>query len=210
MNLLRYPRLDLPVYPEDEVAYTTSDIRKAARLGVGRVVRRACLRYEGPERDLKTILDLGDRVLINVCEQMYIDKADYTWGLAPLSKDNLARLRAHVDPETYDSSLSSYRGTADSSLIPKGYGLVASVEVVPDAEPLDYFQQERAVVNWNPSGIFVEEGGYRVTNEDLRRAEQFVSDPTKLEQGGSGIVLIDPEPRLRLTPVPAEYASVVQ
>ena len=204
MNLLRYPGLDLPIYPEDEVAYTPSDIRKAAQSGVGRIVRRACLRYEGPERDLKTLLALGDRVLTNVCAQMHIDEAGHEWGLAPLSDANRARLRAHVDPETYDSGITSYKGSLDDSLIPRGYGLVASVDVVAGAEPLDHFQRERAVVGWNPSGIWVESGGYRVTNEDLRRAEQFVSDPTRLEQGGSGIVLIDPEPRLRLTPVPTE------
>jgi hypothetical protein len=198
MNLLRYPELDLPIYPEDEVAYTTHEISEAARSGGDTILRRACLRYEGPERNLKTLLDLGDRVLTNVCTTMNIDQAGHTWGLAPLSDANRNRLRAHVDPETYDNSITSYKNNLGDPLIPKGYGLVALASVIQRAQPLDYFQRERAVEGWNPSGIFVEENGYRVYNEDLRRAEQFVSDPQRVQQGESGIVLIDPEPRLRL------------
>lgn len=199
MNLLRYSKLDMPVYPEDEVAYTTGDILDAVRSSAGStILRRACLRYEGPETDLKTVLDLGDRVLDTVCEMMLIDKVGYSWGLAPLSEANRARLRNRSDPNTYDSSITSYKGTQESSLIPTGYGLVAVVGVVANAEPLDYYQRERAVVNWNPSGIGVNVDEYWVTNEDLRRDEQFISDPARREQGTAGIVLVDPEPRLRI------------
>ena len=199
MNLLRNPRFDLPVYSEDEVAWMPGDIRDAAQSGEESFVRRACLRYEGPDTNLQTVLALGDRVLSTVCETMFIDQVSHSWGLAPLSEINRHRLRVNVDPNTYDSSLTSY-DESRSSLIPAGYGLVAFVNVVTDARALNYDQQER-VIDWNPSGIGVRIDGYRVSNEDLGREAQFISDPAKLELGGSGIVLVDVEPRLRLTPV---------
>lgn len=202
MNLLRFSRLDLPVYAEDEVAWTTSDIQNAARLGLDSFVRRACLRYEGPGRDLKSILALGDCVLTNVCERMHIDKISYSYGLAPLSEGNRARLRARADPTTYDSSLSSYKDE-NISLIPAGYGLVAAVDVVANAEPLSHAQRERAVVHWNPCTIGIKVDGYWVTNDDLCRADQFVSDPIRVARGHSGIVLVDPEHRLSLTREPS-------
>lgn len=71
--------------------------------------------------------------------------------------------------------------------------------------PLNDYQRERAVVGWNPSSIGINDGGCRVTNEDLGRAEQFVSDPTKTELGVCDIVLVDPEPRLRLMPLAITY-----
>lgn len=190
MNLLQYAEVDLPTFAEEEVAWTTNDIRQAALSKLDGFVRRACLRYEGPERNLSTVLRLGDQVLTHVCEVMRVSQVKHTWGLAPLSEANRVLLRSHSDPTTYDNGITSYHGDLDNSLIPKGYGLVAAVETVAGARPLDYFQRDEI---GRPNYIGVEVNGYRVTNEDLR-AEQFVSDPT------GRIVLVDPEPRLHLTP----------
>ena len=114
-----HPELNLRTYLEEDVAWTTSEIETVSKSGQPEFVRRACLSYNGPEKDLNSVLALADLVLGNVCEKMGAGKIGYTWGLAPISQSNRERLGViyHNDHE----------------LLPAGYGLVACVENVEDA-----------------------------------------------------------------------------
>lgn len=196
MHLLKYAKLDLPEYPEDCVAWTPAEIHRAVRSGKDAMIRRTCLRYEGSERDLCKVLALADAVLVRVCEVMGIRKVRHTWGLAPLSTSTRKRLHECGGTAMYDCGITSHNASG-TSLVPSGYGLVAAVDVVADARRLSYDQHEW-LRGQGPTGIGVEAGGYWVTNDDLGRPGQYVSN--RAEQAGAegDIVLVDAEPRLHL------------
>jgi hypothetical protein len=198
MNLLRYSKLDLPVYPEDEVAWTSDDIREAARSEMNSFVRRTCLRYEGPERGLNFVLALGDSVLSTICKTTQVDVVGCRWGLALMSEATRSRLCVNDPLKTYDSSFTSYLPNSNATHIPKGYGLVASVDNIKGAQPLGYAQYERTFGYRSPSSIGIEVDGYQFFNDDLRHTSQFVLDSAKVALGASGIVIVDTEPRLHV------------
>jgi hypothetical protein len=185
MNLASHSKLDLPIFSETEVAWTSSDIRATAASGQPEFVRRTCLEHEGPAEDLTTVLAIADLVLDRVCDYIHAGKVGYTWGLAPVSKQNLARLG-----EDYHN---------DHDLLPAGYGLVACVENIAGAQAIPSLSPwDRQLRSSNPSGIRIRiNDKLSVSSRDLG-PEQFVLRPCQEEPDLDSAVLVDIEPRLRV------------
>jgi len=185
MNLARFSKLDLPIYLEDHVAWTTSEIKAAAQSGRPDFVRRACLEFGGHTEDLNTALRLADLVLDTVCDYMHVEQIGHSWGLAPLSPATRALIGANY-----------HRA---HPLLPEGYALVARVENVLGAQAVTpYSYWDERIKNWNPAGVSVTwDNGVRYSNYDLR-TEQFVirrdADAEDWDVGSA--VIVDIEPRL--------------
>lgn len=180
--LVVHSGLELPTYTEDEVAWTKGEIIDAAQSDQPDFVRRTCLEYDGPVKDLSTVLTMADMVLAQICTYMGVEKAQYSWGLAPVSEATRDRLGEN-NPSTHP-------------LLPAGYGLVARVENVIGARALTPYWEDR-IAEWSPSGIgLICDDGQFVTNKDLR-SDQFVmhSEGQGNEMVGSAVI-VDIEPRL--------------
>jgi hypothetical protein len=188
LHLLKHSGLELPVYAEDEVAWTSDEIKLAAQSGESHFIRRAALRYDDYDRDddnLKSVLHLADFVLANICEVLVVNKVEHEWGISKVS---------HTNP-TWRRLLYG----SDHELLPKNYGLVARVSTILNATTPNFEQREplnKAItrnylnIKKNPAGVYAcDLGGH-----------QFVVDPAKLENDRetafSNLVLVDVEPRM--------------
>jgi len=188
MYLLKHSGHELPVYSEDDVAWTVDDIRTAAQSGEDYFVRRTSLEYDGYEDNLKSVLDLADLVLSNACELLEVKKVDHKWGFAPISETTRNRLEHH------DAFSSRHM------LLPSGLALVACVSVVTDATPLSMMQRvelDDRLDDYHGLTHRIHPSKYikGIFAKDVR-PRQFVIDPAKTEEYCRGITLVDIEPRL--------------
>lgn len=185
MNLLRHSKLVLPEYPTNDIAWTTSDIREAAKSGVPEFKRRTCLEYKGAEKDLTAVLAMADQVLTVVSGHIGTDVVEHSWGLAQIDEST----RRYLGENHHNSH----------ELLPPGYALVATVQNVIGARALNPYWNDR-IESWNPSQMRIPlDNGSTVRNYDLR-PEQFALHPVQdeLDIYYGKAVLVDIEPRLEM------------
>lgn len=127
--IAKYPGLDLPVYDADAEVLSSKDemMIAAAKAGKRHFVRTVSITGEGYD-SLKQVLDTSDRELERIAELTHAEVIDHEWGLYRPGFKPLADQVPVVRPR---------------NLLPAGMLLVAEVEVIQNARPLNYIQSRR-------------------------------------------------------------------
>jgi hypothetical protein len=141
MNLVRHQGLELPVYPTDEALCLTAEYVDAAARGLSSFIR--LVRTVGPDQPLKDRLRYADDEFNTIADLCDVKIVPHTWGLCEYSSEK---------------ALFSYE---PSTIVPKGYLLVAKVDCieqsgpVPDSSFASYMAGESQYLQLDRSGSSV-------------------------------------------------------
>lgn len=179
MNLVRYHGLELPVFAEEPVAWSQTDIEVAAA-NSDQFVRRISV-YDRRSKPLKQLLALTDALIEEVCELTDATPVPYAWGLHPL------------DPGAVAPPCRATENCYHEGDIPTGYHLVAEVESVKPIEPEDLGLAQNDLLN----------ACYQYQSQPLASGTPYIYDvgPHQFMAGqthstGPALHYVDFEPRL--------------
>lgn len=170
ITTVRHGGIELPLYDDTDVAWTRTQLERAAKAGRANVVRH--IRLNGNTHfKLADLLDATEMVFDEVAAATHSRVVEHTWGLA-------------VAPDYVQRDFGSHYMTYHSPHLPGMTSLVAKVAIVPHARPVfDKFNDLQRGLRDYASGAITSP---YVWYDD--KPQNFVQD----EQGATYLVDIEP------------------